>query len=62
METNSKDTYILNEIIDQHVENAAKMIESTSVYKSSPEKIEPTKLRNLLRKPITEKFIDLDLL
>lgn len=61
-ETNNDDIPVLHQLIENNVEDVAKMIESSKFYQEAEEKITPEELRNILRKPITQKMVDQGLL
>ncbi len=61
-EKNQNDTYVIHPIIEKNVEEIVEMIENLDVYKNSKNKLKTEQLKRILRKPITQKMIDLGLI
>ena len=62
LETQSNDILVVNELIEQNVDRLVALIENMDVYKKSNMQMEHEDLKNLIRKPVTQYFIDAGLL
>jgi len=58
LKTNSSDIPVVNELLDQNLDKMVDVIEMMDVYQQSNEKMERQDLKNWLRKPVTQYFID----
>jgi len=62
LENNSHDVLVVNELIEQNLDKLVDMIEMMDVYQQSSPKMKHEDLKNWLRKPITQYFIDAGLI
>lgn len=61
-ETNKSDLYVVNPLIERQVEEITNMVENLDIYKRTKHKLKTEELKNLLRKPVTQKMIDFGLI
>ena len=57
---NEGDIPVIHELIEQNVEKVVKMVEQTDIYKAAQPTLTHDELKEWLRKPITQYFIDSD--
>ncbi|MDR0207004.1 MAG: hypothetical protein LBI45_07095 [Bacteroidales bacterium] len=62
LETKDTDIFVINELIEKYVDEIANVIENMNIYKQSENKLSHTDLKNWIRKPVTQRFIDEGLL